>query len=550
MKRLIPHIFLALGLLAVMPAFAASPGFDCARATRQIDRAICKWETIALLDGQMADAYQTALMAQDGEAAFASVKASQKAWLAERDTRCGLDNVTPLEGSVDGPSPKEYGQLMCLQTIYPERLAQLMDMTAPPLVPLDVRTVPVEPLKAAYPDGWLQADYEAQLSPDKSLMALGIKDDAGYVIQVWLYEPASDRLVAASPRTHKGKVEKPEDIAALNVWLWGDDGRFYVRTDQPLGEDRLFAADMNGYAEVADPPSDIEEDLAAYDAGRRPVPYNSETPEADRLPGFDDDSYNEQGGGAFTVWDQNRGHGSFDLLAARAGDTEPRLIASGGSELEDFQLDPSGARLFYNGENGLVVTDPANGATRRLKGTRGMSLEVRPIQMAADGGVLVYWTIGSCTDDAADGIDPDVDDGNARRVCLAYLPPVEAPALQATPEAEPAKADAAPADPWAGEWSGGDLTATIRRGTAKPDYLVIDLVTGIEGCAGAVTLYGKPSGATVLSESYDPNDPSAPVCRVDLSRDGKGVLTAEEAGSCNYYHGTSCGFDGNMTRGE
>lgn len=543
MKKPIPHLLLALALLGATPAFAAGPGFDCAKATRQIDKSICAWETIGLLDGQMADAYRTALMAQDGEAALASAKASQKAWLAERDTRCGLDSVPPLEGSEDGLSPKEYGQFMCLQTIYPERIAQLMDMSAPPLVPLDVKMVPIEPLKGAYPDDWRQPDYEAQLSPDKSLMALGIKDDAGYVMQVWLYEPASGRLVVASPRTHQSKVAKPEDIAALNVWLWGDDGRFYVRTDKPLGEDRLFAADMNGYAEVTDPPSDIQEGLAAYDAASGSMPYNSERPETERPPGFDDDSYNEQQGGAFTAWDQNRGHGSFDLLAARVGDTEPRLIGSGGAELEDFQLDPGGARLFYNGYDGLLVTDPETGTTRRFKGTRGMSLEVRPIQMSADGEVLVYWAVSSCTHDAADPINPNEGDDPARRVCLAYLP-------TPTPKATPAKAEAAPADPWVGEWSGDSLLATIRRGTAKPDYLVIDLATGIEGCAGAVTLYGKADGATVLGESYDPNDPNDPVCRVQLSSDDKGILKTEEAGPCNYYHGGSCSFDGSMTRGK
>ena len=95
----------------------------------------------------------------------------------------------------------------------------------------------------------------------------------------------------------------------------------------------------------------------------------------------------------------------------------------------------------------------------------------------------------------------------------------------------------------------GNLSATIRRGTAKPDYLVIDLVTGVPGCSGAVTLYGKPKGATVLGESYDPKDPSAPVCRVELSL-GKGVLKTEVAGPCTYYHGGSCGFDGSLTRSK
>lgn len=439
---------------------------------------------------------------------------------------------------------------MCFQAIYPERIAQLMDLTAPPLVPLDVKTVPIEPLQAAYPDDWEQASYQAQFSLDKALMALGIEDSAGYIMQVWLYQPTSGRLIMASPRTHEGAAEKPEDIADLNSWFWGKDGRFYVRARRPQGKDGMFAATMDGYAEVSDPPSDVAEKFAASDSASQTARQNSETPEADRLPGFDDDSYNEQQGGPFTAWDQNKGHGSFELLVARVGDKEPRMIASGGSELADFQLDPSGTRLFYNGEDGLVVTDPDSGVTRRLKGTRGISAETRPIALSADGGIFVYWAVGSCTDDAADGINPDIGDDSARRVCLAYLPPAAAPAPARKSISATASADAEPADPWAGQWGGSALSATIRRGTAKPDYLVIDLVTGMEGCSGAVTLYGKPSGTTVTGESYDPNDPSAPVCRVDLSRDDKGVLTTEEAGPCSYFHGGSCAFDGSMTRSK
>ena len=77
---------------------------------------------------------------------------------------------------------------------------------------------------------------------------------------------------------------------------------------------------------------------------------------------------------------------------------------------------------------------------------------------------------------------------------------------------------------------------------------MIDLAVGAEGCAGAVTLYGKPEGATVVAQSYDPDDPSAPVCRVELSLDDEGVLTTAVAGPCGYYHGAACGFDGVMTR--
>ncbi|HWM82076.1 MAG TPA: lysozyme inhibitor LprI family protein [Pseudolabrys sp.] len=540
----------ALVLLPRVSAMASGPGFDCAKATRQIDKAICTWDTVGSLDGRMTAAYKKAIATQTSEAGIASVKANQKAWLAARDRRCGLKNVTPRGGSEEGLSPQEFGQLFCLQFIYPPRIAQLMDFAVPPLVPLDVKTVPIEPLKTAYPDGWQQPGYQALFSPDKTLMALGIEDGAGYVMQVWLYQPASGRLVAASPRTHKGAAEKPEDISELNSWFWDDDGRFYLRARRPRGADGMFGASMDGYAEVKPPPG-VAGAIVAADTASRSVRYNSQIPEEKRPPGFDDNSYNEQKGGGFTAWAQNKGHGSFDLLAARAGDKEPRFIASGGWELKDFQFDPSGTRLFYNGEDGLVVTDPDSNVTRRLKGTHGTSSETRPINMSADGEILIYSASGSCTRDATEEIDPDADNESAKRVCLAYLGSTDStPTPKPVSVTLPARADVAFVDPWVGTWNGsgeGALSATIRRGTAKPDYLVIDLYTGIKGCTGAVTLYGKPKGTLVLGESYDPKNPTAPVCRVELTLD-KGVLKTAVTGPCTHYHGSSCGFDGKMTR--
>lgn len=543
-------LIFAAALLPATPALAIGPSFDCAKATRQIDKAICAWETVGSLDGQMAVAYRAALAEQPGEDEREAVAEGQKSWLATRDERCSLDAVKPDPGSEEGLNPKEFGQLLCLQDIYGSQIALLEDMV-PPLVPTSVKTLPTEPFRAAYRDDDEPDGYQAQFSSDKALMALGVEDSAGYIKQVWLYQPASGRLVAASPRTHKGSAEKPEDISGLNTWFWGDDGRFYVRAKRARGEDGMFGADMDGYAEIRDLPADVAEKLAALKAASKAVHYNSEIPEGERPPGFDDDSYYEKEGGAFTAWAQNRGHGSFYLMAARDGDEEPRIIASGGWELEDFLFDPSGTRLFYNGEEGLVATDPDSGVTRRLQGMDGTPSEVRPINMSADGEILVYSSKGSCTHDEIDQ-DTGGDDG-AKRICLAYLPPASEPASKTGADMASTRPNAAAADPWVGKWagsSGGNLSATIRRGTAKPDYLVIDLVTGVPGCSGAVTLYGKPRDNAVGGESYDPTDPGAPVCNVDFSLDGKGALTTEEVGSCSYYHGASCGFDGRLTRDE
>ncbi|OWT61902.1 lysozyme inhibitor LprI family protein [Candidimonas nitroreducens] len=547
---------LACGIAGAMPAPAqsASAGFDCTKATRQIDKAICGWDTVAALDGRMTAAYKTALAAQHGEAAVAAARQSQREWLARRDRRCALNKVTPREGSEEGLSPRQFGQLMCLQTAYPARIAQLMDIAAAPLVPRKVETVPVEPLQAAYPDDWSQAGYQAQFSPDKTLMALGVEDGAGYIKQVWLYQPASGRLVAASPRTHVSRPAQRGDISDLNTWIWGRDGRLYIQAKHPLGPGSLFAADMQGYAELRDPPPDVARHLANLDAARSRAPAPGTPPQEKQPPGFDDDSYDEQQGGNFTAWAQNKGHGSFDLMAAGAGDTAPRLIASGGWELRAFLFDPSGTRLFYNGTDGLVVTDPATGTTRRLQGTRGTTSEVRPINMSADGAILVYSASGGCTRDAAHEIDLDADDDDGKRVCVAYLPAVAGAAATAPALAAPAAEEgSAHADRWLGKWQGsgeGALRADIHRDTAKPGHLAVDLYTSAPGCSGAVTLYGQPQGAKLQGTSHDPDQPAAPACTIEFSLDHAGALKSEVAGPCSYYHGASCGFDGSMTRSK
>src|SRR3546814_2322292 len=81
--------------------------------------------------------------------------------------------------------------------------------------------------------------------------------------------------------------------------------------------------------ELQNLPGDVTGKLAAHDAARAAAPRPGATSQEQRPPGFDDDSYNEQDGGAFVAWAQNKGHGSFDLRAARSDDAEPRTITSG-----------------------------------------------------------------------------------------------------------------------------------------------------------------------------------------------------------------------------
>jgi hypothetical protein len=111
----------------------------------------------------------------------------------------------------------------------------------------------------------------------------------------------------------------------------------------------------------------------------------------------------------------------------------------------------------------------------------------------------------------------------------------------------------ASADDMLGEWVGagdGHIWATIRRGRAKPEYLVADISvsTGEIGCGGSVTVYGKLGHSAILAESYDPTNPDAPICRIVLTTDGPNSLRITEVEGCAHYHGVACGFSGRLTR--
>ena len=106
-----------------------------------------------------------------------------------------------------------------------------------------------------------------------------------------------------------------------------------------------------------------------------------------------------------------------------------------------------------------------------------------------------------------------------------------------------------------GAWEGEDgpflYAARIRRGIQNPDFLVADLEVATRGCAGQVTVFGRPegpNGTRMRGESYTPDDPNGSGCRVDLELTPSGTLKMDEIEGCLYWHGASCGFFGEMSR--
>ena len=67
---------------------APSPGFDCAKASTDVEHAVCSSRELARLDRHIADKYFDALLWGPDDAARAKLRNAQRAWLVARDAQC------------------------------------------------------------------------------------------------------------------------------------------------------------------------------------------------------------------------------------------------------------------------------------------------------------------------------------------------------------------------------------------------------------------------------------------------------------------------------
>jgi uncharacterized protein len=80
-KRSLP---LALMLAAAGAAQAASPSFDCAKASSSVEKLICNDAELAKLDNSLSSLYHT-LMKNTPAAEQKTLKAEQRGWVKGRD---------------------------------------------------------------------------------------------------------------------------------------------------------------------------------------------------------------------------------------------------------------------------------------------------------------------------------------------------------------------------------------------------------------------------------------------------------------------------------
>lgn len=107
---------LALGW--AMPTHAA-PSFDCNKASSTTEKLICDDSALSNLDQSLADAFQGLRQQRTGTSRDRLV-ADQRAWLADRDRRCGI----PASGA-EPKLAQRWDWAPCLADRYRERLTQL-----------------------------------------------------------------------------------------------------------------------------------------------------------------------------------------------------------------------------------------------------------------------------------------------------------------------------------------------------------------------------------------------------------------------------------------
>ncbi len=80
------HLALIAGglLLAAAPAFAASPAFDCAKASHDVEKLICNDAELAGLDRSLSELY-TVVLRHTPDADKGMLKAEQRGWIKGRN---------------------------------------------------------------------------------------------------------------------------------------------------------------------------------------------------------------------------------------------------------------------------------------------------------------------------------------------------------------------------------------------------------------------------------------------------------------------------------
>jgi uncharacterized protein len=403
---------LAPALIAVLvalpgPATAASPSFDCSRASAPIEKLICSSDPLAELDGKAGALFRALREAQD-EATRATSLQEQRRWLQSRLSQCHV----PATGEV--PPDAAEAARRCLTDLYQARVAALQARIA---LATPTIAAPGNAAQASAPQASAAQANAAQASAPQANAAPAVNGASGSSA------PASG-TAAKSAATTPG-ASPPPRAAAANPPPAAPVAPALAKLSRSLfpakGNNEALAtiADFGRYAIVVK----SDQGTAVQLVDRMAGPGS-----ADGAAGHIDgrlDTFLDRGQYKVRLFSDPRGSGDADLaivpsvetnpqpqqllelkpIAAELGDHEQRsywleikerrfvALEAAGRYLADLRLSKDGNWLV-DAQPAASVSDPTGGeplAVRQL----ALWLEPGLYRLTAYGGIGEKWSSGS-----------------------------------------------------------------------------------------------------------------------------------------------------------
>ncbi|HKD21256.1 MAG TPA: lysozyme inhibitor LprI family protein [Rhizomicrobium sp.] len=395
---------LAAGVANFAAAATVHASFDCAKATRAIDKLICSDDGLAGLDVKVAAEYKAALAA--GVIENDSLRAQQRAWLAKRDAEC-LSNSAPVV-CLKQSYTKRYAQLyatlpLAQQALFSEQALATMPGGGTETVVITVPIVPLQDkaLAQAHPAERREIGFpQGAFSPKGDLFAFAVDNIvSGDPDQIWLYRLADKKLIPATVSPVRGRSSITIDA------FFFVDGTLYIdgSSGEAGGVMTPFkrAATMAGAHEVATIPK------------APPTPNLARDTTAEAADELSNQGDKREEDAHYVVTSTNGGHGAITLSAHAKGGGPEWTIATGTWNLADFVFDAPRGRVLYGDETrGLVSYD--------LK-TKKTSVEVpvavgKLLDVTADGHFAAYSAYSFCNS------HPGKTVPGAQVLCFASLP--------------------------------------------------------------------------------------------------------------------------------
>lgn len=253
MRNAIRSILIGAAILA--PALSHAAGFDCAKASTPIEKAICASPKVSALDGELGDAFKAALAAHPDKAD--ALKLDQRHWLASRDEMIGsqvrdepgkalTDDVAGYRGridflkGIDAPVPRP---LDTIRAALPRLAGSAHDV----LTTLAARGVPLEVAK----DSDMSKPSDFPYQPDKTVADALAEADGSAQYRVLAGSPVSS-VYSLQGTMHcwsetPFRIEGKKAIAVAAPDAWGADCMSSHELVRIAGD---YAAVVVGYPEA------------------------------------------------------------------------------------------------------------------------------------------------------------------------------------------------------------------------------------------------------------------------------------------------------------